>query len=87
MDGRKNNGSKKGVYQGQGRPPKAKEIELIQRLSPLDDIALKALENGVKSGEFQFVKLFMEYRFGKPKENISLSGNDIEIKVNWKEGF
>ena len=72
MDGRKNNGAKKGVYQGQGRAPKVTELELIERLTPFDDIALKELEKGIKRGEFAFLKLFLEYRFGKPKEQASV---------------
>lgn len=68
MDKRKFNGAKKGVYQGQGRAPKVTELELIERLSPFDGIALKELEKGIKRVEFAFIKLFLEYRFGKPKE-------------------
>lgn len=68
MDKRRFNGAKKGVYQGQGRAPKVTEIELIERLTPFDSIALKELEKGIKRGEFAFLKLFLEYRFGKPKE-------------------
>ena len=83
MDGRKNNGAKKGVYQGQGRKPKADELQLIERLSPLDDTALRAVEMGVKSGEFNFVKLFMEYRFGKPKESMTINTGDTAIVIKW----
>lgn len=63
-----------GARVGAGRKPKASEIELIERLSPLDDIALESLKIGVESGDFNFTKLFMEYRFGKPKQDIGLSG-------------
>ena len=83
-DGRKNNGAKKGIYQGQGRKPKADEIQLIERLSPMDDTALRALEMGVKSGELGFVKLFMEYRFGKPKESMTINTGETAIKVVWE---
>jgi len=34
------------------------------------NIALKALEKGIKSGDFAFIKLFLEYRFGKPKRKL-----------------
>lgn len=67
-----------GARPGAGRKPKATELELIERLSPLDDIALKALEKGVKSGEYNFIKLFMEYRFGKAKETVNLN-NQVTI--------
>jgi len=39
-DGRKNNGGHKNA----GRKPKAEEQQLIERLSPLDDVAFKALK-------------------------------------------
>ncbi len=84
LDKRKNNGAKKGVHQGQGRKPKATELELIERLSPFDDIALKALEAGVKSGEYNFIKLFMEYRFGKAKETVAMT-NEITILEGYED--
>jgi hypothetical protein len=77
MDGRKNNGSRTGENRNAGRKPKATEIQLIERLTPLEEIALKALEKGVKSGELGFLKLFLEYRFGKPKQM-----QEITIKEN-----
>lgn len=71
-----------GKREGAGRKPKVEELALIERLSPLDDIAMKALENGVRSGELGFVKLFMEYRFGKPKESVELKGG---LTIQWQE--
>jgi len=85
MDGRKNNGSKKGENRGGGRPPKIEEVALIERLSPMDDIALNALEKGVKSGEFPFIKLFMEYRYGKPKETATVTIENNVIRVTYEE--
>lgn len=75
-----------GVRAGQGRPPKAKELELIERLSPLDKSALEALKIGVQAGDFNFIKLFMAYRFGQPKQDIGLSGAiDLSgIPINFK---
>jgi len=64
-----------GTRVGAGRKPKASEIELIERLSPLDDIALESLKKGVQAGDYNFIKLFMEYRYGKPKQDVNLSGN------------
>lgn len=73
-----------GKREGAGRKPKADEIQLIERLSPMDDTALRALEMGVKSGEFNFIKLFMEYRFGKPKESMTIDTGDTAIVVKWE---
>lgn len=69
-DGRKNNGGKR---EGAGRKPKAQEQQLIEKLSPLDTIAFKKLEEGVREGSYNFIKLFMEYRFGKPRETVSMT--------------
>lgn len=80
-DGRKKNGGKR---QGSGRKPKADEVALIERLSPMDNIAFKNLEAGVKSGDFQYVKLYMEYRFGKPKQTIDSNVNG-EMAITWNE--
>jgi len=72
MDGRRNNGghSTKGFA---GRKPKAEEIELIEKLSPLDDSAFEALKEGIKNKDFRYVKMFYEYRYGKPKETKDIS--------------
>lgn len=77
---------KNGGYRpGSGRKPKATELELIERLSPLDDVALESLKMGVQSGDFNFTKLFMEYRFGKPKQDIGLSGAvELASKITFK---
>lgn len=73
-----------GAREGAGRPPKAEEQKLIELLSPFEDIALTKLKEGVQSGDHNFIKLYMEYRFGKPKQTIdaNLTG---ELLVNWFE--
>ena len=48
-----------GKRQGAGRKPKSEEIKLVERLSPLEDDALAALSNGVKSGDLRWVKLYL----------------------------
>ena len=53
MDGRINNG---GARQGAGRKPKAEEIKLIERLTPLEGKAFKALEAGIEQGDFKYVQ-------------------------------
>ena len=69
MDGRKNNGGHKTA----GRKPKAEEIELIERLSPLDDLAFAELKKGIERGSFPHLKLFHDYRYGKPRETKDIS--------------
>ena len=59
-----------GVRKGQGRPAKADEQQLIERLTPLSNDAYKALSDSLKDGQGWAVKLFMEYMYGKPKQQI-----------------
>ena len=75
MDGRKNNGghSTKGFA---GRKPKAEEIKLVERLSPLEDDALKALSDGVKSGDIKWITLYLNYYLGKPRETRDINVNE-----------
>lgn len=71
-----------GVRPGAGRPPKADELELIEKLKPLDDLAFKELQKGLATGDPAFLKLFMAYRFGQPKQTVDLNG---DLSVNWFE--
>ena len=75
MDGRKNNGghSTKGFA---GRKPKDEEIKLVERLSPLEDDALKALTDGVKSGDIKWITLYLNYYLGKPRETRDINVNE-----------
>lgn len=73
MDKRVNNG---GARVGAGRKPKAEEIKLVERLSPLEDDALAALAEGVKSGDIKWVTLYLNYYLGKPKETKDITINE-----------
>jgi len=78
-DGRKNNG---GARPGAGRPPKADEQKLIERLSPLSDVAYQALDVALHNGEPWAVKMWFEYRYGKPTQRQEISGpNGQEISA------
>ena len=57
-----------GKREGAGRPSKAEEIKLIERLKPLEEKAFKALEAGLDAGDFKFTQLFYNYYAGKPRE-------------------
>jgi hypothetical protein len=72
MDNRKNNGGKR---EGAGRKPKADEIELIEKLTPLHDLAMDALKKGLENGQYQYVQLYMSYYYGKPKETKDITVN------------
>lgn len=78
MDGRKNNKGVKGNKGG--RPPKADEAKLIERLTPLSDLAFSALERGLSEHNPQFVKMWFEYMYGKPKQQVDVDGEFNFIK-------
>jgi hypothetical protein len=65
-DKRKNNG---GNTNG-GRRSKAEEQKLIEKLSPLEPLAFKALTGALKEGKDWAVKLFFQYHYGMPKQII-----------------
>lgn len=65
-----------------GRKSKATELELVSKLTVYDNLAIDILLQGVKEGNFQFIKLFMEYRFGKPNQSIRLDHiNNEQISI------
>lgn len=73
-----------GRREGAGRKSKAEEVKLIEALTPLAPEALKALENGIKAGEFPFVKLFYEYYAGKPTDFVEIDGelsHELTFKI------
>ncbi len=72
MDKRKFNGGNKSA----GRKPKAEEIKLVERLSPLEDDALRALTDGVKSGDIKWITLYLNYYLGKPRETRDINVNE-----------
>ena len=77
-DGRKNNGGHKTA----GRKPKVSEQALIERLSPLDETAHAALRDGLENNQPWAVKLFFEYRFGKPKQQIDVTTDGDKLGMS-----
>jgi hypothetical protein len=75
MDGRKNNGghSTKGFA---GRKPKQEEVQLIEKLTPLEPLAFEALKDGLEKKDFKFVQLYYNYFAGKPKETKDITINE-----------
>ena len=65
-----------GKRQGAGRKSKADEINLIEKLSPLEEAAYIALKEGVERGDFKYVQLFYNYYAGKPKETKDITINE-----------
>lgn len=85
MDNRKNNGghSTKGFA---GRPKKADEIKLIEKLDALidNDEVIKTLGKQILKGDSRAMNLYFGYRYGKPKESVDISSSD-GFNVNFKD--
>jgi hypothetical protein len=56
-----------------GRPKKSDELLMIEKLTPLEEIAFEELKKGIERGEFAFVKLWFQYMYGKPKQITELN--------------
>ena len=85
MDGRKNNGG----HSNGGRKPKAEELKLVEKLTPLEPKAFEALKKGIESGEYVWIKMYFEYLYGKPKQQVDVTtnGNDMRFPViDWVNG-
>ena len=61
-----------------GRKPKSEDIEMIEKLTPLDEMAFIKLKEGIEANEFAYLKLYFLYRWGKPREiqEINLTSNE-----------
>ena len=71
-----------GKRQGAGRKPKADELNLIEKLTPLEDAAYQALKAGVEKGDFKYVQLFYNYYAGKPRETKDITLNTEQPLFN-----
>jgi hypothetical protein len=65
-----------GKRDNSGRKAKADELNLIEKLSPLEDAAYEALKAGVEAGDFKFVQLYYNYFAGKPRETKDITINE-----------
>ena len=82
-DGRKNNGG----HKNGGRKSKAEEQKLIEKLTPMQEDAFKALKTALKDNQSWAVKLYMEYMYGKPrdrKEHSFPDGIPVVDMSTWK---
>ena len=64
-----------GVKGLSGRKPKSAEIELIEKLKPLEPRAFELLKDGLDSGDFKYLRLYFLYRYGKPREQKEININ------------
>jgi hypothetical protein len=65
-----------GKREGSGRKAKTEEVQLIEKLKPLEDLAFEALKEGLQKKDFKFVQLYYNYFAGKPKETKDITINE-----------
>ncbi len=84
MEEEKNGNGHGGKRDGSGRKPKADEVQLIERLKPMDDLALSLLGRLIAEGDQSALKLFMSYRFGQPRQTTDLNVMG-DLTIDWFE--
>jgi hypothetical protein len=70
-----------------GRRPKSEDIAMIEKLTPLDEIAFIKLKEGIEANQFAYLKLYFLYRFGRPREIQELTINNEVPIFDIKEIF
>ena len=76
MDKRKEN--KGTIGNNGGRKSKAEEQQLIEKLTPLEPLAFKALTTALEDGKDWAVRLFFQYNFGMPKQIVEQKNINID---------
>lgn len=71
-----------GARKGAGRKPKATEQEIIERLDNIieSDEVIRKLRELILAKDFNAIRLYFEYRFGKPKNNVDVTSGDEPIQ-------
>tara|TARA_R110002012_G_C11609866_1_gene608078 strand:+ start:37 stop:291 length:255 start_codon:yes stop_codon:yes gene_type:complete len=64
-----------GKRDGSGRKSKADEFKLLDKLSPMEDLFIQVLHNGLKKGDYKFAQLYANYFYGKPRETQDITLN------------
>lgn len=64
-----------GLVGRSGRKPAEENIALIQKLTPLDDIAFEMLKKGIEENKFPYLKLYFQYKYGRPREMKEINVN------------
>ena len=64
-----------GKRDGSGRKSKADEFKLLDKLSPMEDLFIQVLHDGLKKGDYKFAQLYANYYYGKPRETQDITLN------------
>jgi hypothetical protein len=78
-------GKNGGARPGAGRKRRMEEHEIIERLTPMADIAFKVLRDKVAEGDMKAIQIFMSYFIGLPTQKVEskIEGqlNQVSIEV------
>jgi hypothetical protein len=72
-------GKNGGARPGAGRKRRMEEHEIIERLSPMADVAFKVLKEKIAEGDMKAIQIFCSYFIGLPTQKIE---NKIEGQLN-----
>ena len=70
-----------GKREGAGRKAKAEEQKLIEKLTPLNELALDSLKKGLEKKEQWAVKLYFEYFYGRPQQRVDVTTNEESLNM------
>ena len=87
MDGRKNNSGT--IGNKGGRPKKADELKLIEKLDNLidNDEVIKTLGKQILKGDSRAMSLYFGYRYGKPKESVDITSCLLYTSPSPRDGL
>jgi len=74
-----------GAREGAGRKSKADEVKLIEQLDNHIDSerVFSILQGLIEEGNIKAIQIYLDRRFGKPKENVTLNSDGFNI--NFKD--
>jgi hypothetical protein len=77
---------KGGAREGAGRPKKADELKLIEKLDNLidNDKVIRTLGEQIFKGDARAMTLYFGYRYGKPTESVDISSSE-GFNINFKD--
>jgi hypothetical protein len=68
-----------------GRPKRMDEQAIIEKLTPMSEIAFKVLGDKIREGDMNAIKLYMSYFLGMPTQKVEskIEGqlNNVSIEV------
>lgn len=66
-----------------GRPRRMEENEIIQKLSPFENLAFEKLREKIEKGDIKALQIYFSYYLGQPTQKIDsrIEGNLTSIAV------